>query len=80
MFAIDKNVPIPEGSTRGGDKGKLRLTMEHMEVGDSIVITGKHRQQYHIIAKKIGIGYKSKTIIKSKDGKEYDQVRLWRVS
>ena len=80
MYKIEKNIPIPEGSTRGGDKGKLRLTMERMEVGDSIVITGKHRQQYHIIAKKIGIGYKSKTIMKSKDGREHDQVRLWRVS
>ena len=80
MFTIEKNIPIPEGSTRGADKGKLRLTMEQMEIGDSIVVTGKHRQHYHAIAKKIGIGYKSKTIIKSQDNKERDQIRLWRVS
>lgn len=80
MYTIEKNIPIPEGSTRGGDKGKLRLTMERMEVGDSIVVRGLHRQHYHAIAKKIGIGYKSKTIMKSQHGKEQDQVRLWRVS
>jgi hypothetical protein len=80
MFEIEKGIPIPEGSTRGPDRGKLRLTMEHMEVGDSIVVTGKHRQHYHAIAKRIGIGYKSKTIMKSQNGREYDQIRLWRVS
>jgi len=80
MFAIEKNIPIPEGSTRGADKGKLRLTMEQMEIGDSIVVTGKHRQHYKKKKKKIGIGYKSKTIIKSQDNKERDQIRLWRVS
>jgi len=78
MFKIEKNIPIPEGSTRGPDKGKLLLTMEQMEIGDSFVVTGKHRQQLHAVARKVGILYKSKTIMRSEHGKKHDQIRFWR--
>ena len=72
MFEIEKIVPIPVGAA--GKKRKLRLTMEQMEVGDSFLIKEKrHRQQVHQIAKKIGIGYATRTICK-----DSGQVRVWR--
>jgi len=70
---IEKGIPIPNKSGRGRFKGELRLTMEQMEVGDSIVIDDKHRQQIHQCAKAIGIGYTSRTI-----SKEEKRVRVWR--
>jgi len=78
MYTIEKNVPIPEGSTRGPGKGKLLLTIEQMEVGDSIVITGTHREQLHAVAKRVGILYKSKTIMKSNTSRKEDKIRVWR--
>ena len=49
MFEIEKNVPIPK---RGSDKkGELRLTIEKMEVGDSIVVPDFLRQVTYAAAK-----------------------------
>jgi len=70
---IEKGIPIPAKEGRGRYKGELRLTMEKMEVGDSIVIDDKHRQQIHQIANTIGIGYTSRTISKTPK-----RVRVWR--
>jgi len=70
---IEKGIPIPAKEGRGRYKGELRLTMEQMEVGDSIVIEDKHRQQVHQIANTIGIGYTSRTISKTPK-----RVRVWR--
>ena len=70
---IEKGIPIPAKEGRGRHKGELRLTMEQMEVGDSIVIEDKHRQQVHQVANAIGIGYTSRTI-----SKEPKRVRVWR--
>lgn len=70
---IEKGIPIPAKEGRGRFKGELRLTMEQMEVGDSIVIDDKHRQQIHQIANTIGIGYTSRTISKTPK-----RVRVWR--
>ena len=70
---IEKGIPIPAKEGRGRYKGELRLTMEQMEVGDSIVIEDKHRQQIHQIANTIGIGYTSRTISKTPK-----RVRVWR--
>ena len=70
---IEKGIPIPAKEGRGRYKGELRLTMEKMEVGDSIVIEDKHRQQVHQIANTIGIGYTSRTISKTPK-----RVRVWR--
>ena len=70
---IEKGIPIPAKEGRGRFKGELRLTMEQMEVGDSIVIEDKHRQQIHQIANTIGIGYTSRTISKTPK-----RVRVWR--
>lgn len=73
MFTIEKNIPIPAGKGRGARKGELRLTMERLEVGDSIVVTNKHRQGIHQIAKAIGIDYVTRTICK-----DSGEVRVWR--
>jgi len=71
MFEIEKNIPIPTG--RGGRKKELRLTMEKMEVGDSILIGLKSRQQVHQIADAIGFKYATRTVCK-----ERGEVRVWR--
>lgn len=73
MFEIEKGIPIPQDSGRGRDKSLLRLTVEKMEVGDSIVVKDIHRQQLHAMSKTLGIGYKTRTICKG-SGK----VRFWR--
>ena len=72
MFTIEKNIPIPIGG-QGRAKGLLRLTVEKMEVGDSIVVNTKQRQQLNNMARAIGIGYKTKTICK-----ENHKIRFWR--
>jgi len=71
MFEIEKGIPIP--TTRGGKKKELRLVMEKMEVGDSVLVSNTHRQQVHQIAKAIGIKYASRTVCK-----ESGQIRVWR--
>jgi hypothetical protein len=73
MFTIEKNIPIPQDSGRGRDKSMLRLTVEKMEVGDSIVVKDVYRQQLHAMSKTLGIGYKTRTICKG-SGK----IRFWR--
>lgn len=71
MFEIEKGIPIP--TTSGGKKKGLRLVMEKMEVGDSVLVSNAHRQQVHQIAKAIGIKYASRTVCK-----ESGKIRVWR--
>ena len=73
MFEIEKISPIPQDSGRGRDKSMLRLTVEKMEVGDSIVVKDVYRQQLHTMSKSLGIGYTTRTICKG-SGK----IRFWR--
>jgi hypothetical protein len=73
MFEIEKNIPIPCGVGKGRAKGALRLSMEQMEVGDSIVVSEKTRQGIHQIATTIGIKYTTRTICKKEN-----KVRVWR--
>jgi|TARA_R110000803_G_scaffold172169_1_gene235085 hypothetical protein len=71
MFAIEKNIPIPE---RGADKkGELRLTLEKMEVGDSIVVPNFLRQVTYAAAKATKIKIAMKTI-----NSETRDTRVWR--
>ena len=71
MFAIEKNIPIPE---RGEDKkGELRLTLEKMEVGDSIVVPNFLRQVTYAAAKATKIKIAMKTI-----NSETRDTRVWR--
>ena len=73
MFEIEKNIPIPCGVGKGRAKGALRLSMEQMDVGDSIVVSAKTRQGIHQIANTIGIKYTTRTICKKEK-----TVRVWR--
>ena len=71
MFKIEKNVPIPE---RGADKkGELRLTLEKMEVGDSIVIPDSLRQVTYAAARATKIKISIKTI-----NPVTRETRVWR--
>ena len=71
MFAIEKNIPIPE---RGADKkGELRLTLEKMEVGDSIVVPNFLRNAAYSAAEKAKIKVAMQTInVETRDA------RVWR--
>lgn len=73
MFEIEKGIPIPDGEGRGREKSPLRLAVEKMEVGDSVVVSNTHRQQLHAMSNKLGIKYKTRTI-----SKESGTVRFWR--
>ncbi len=71
MFKIEKNVPIPK---RGADrKGELRLALEQMEIGDSMVVPNYMRQATHQAAKAAKIKIVTKTI-----NKETLEMRVWR--
>jgi len=71
MFEIEKGIPIPE---RGADKkGELRLIIEKMEIGDSIVVPNYMRQVAWHCAKAVGIKIVTKTT-----NKETLEMRLWR--
>lgn len=71
MFKIEKNVPIPK---RGADKkGELRLALEQMEIGDSMVVPNCMHQATHQAAKAAKIKIVTKTI-----NKETLEMRVWR--
>ena len=72
-YIIEKNIPIPNANGRGREKGKLRLTVEQMEIGDSIVINTRERKQIHNITRSVGIAYRCKAI-------GANQYRVWCTS
>ena len=71
---IEKGIPIPAKEGRGRYKGELRLTMEQMEVGDSVVINTEH----HAISLRAAIKriHKGKTAVRICDDK--NSWRVWR--
>ena len=70
MYYIEKNIPLPTVNKK--PKGPLRLTMEKMEIGDSILIGSNKRASSYMAAK--GAGIKIKTVFE-----EPDYHRVWRV-
>ena len=63
--------PIPYGNAR--PKGELRIAMETMEIGDSVVINKKQRQQVGSLATTMpNRKFVTRAI-------ELDQVRVWRI-
>jgi hypothetical protein len=71
MFEIEKNIPIPK---KGADKkGELRLTLEKMEVGDSIIVPNKYRQHTYAAARAANIKISIRTI-----NSETREMRVWR--
>lgn len=72
MYTIDKNIPIPNSSITK-PKGRLRLTMEQMEIGDSIQIESVNKRGTAYMAAR-AIGIKIKT-----SSSDDDYLRIWRV-
>ena len=72
-YTIEKNIPIPNANGRGREKSELRLTVEQMEIGDSIAISTKERKQIHNMTRSVGIAYRCKAI-------GANQYRVWRVA
>lgn len=70
MFVIEKNVPIPEKTTRVGKKGAFRSTIESMEIGDSFVVKDVPKNYYNI-QKLTGV-----KLIKNQNND--GTVRIWR--
>jgi hypothetical protein len=72
-YTIDKNIPMPNANGRGREKSELRLTVELMEIGDSIVINTRERKTIHNMTRSVGIAYRCKAI-------GSNQYRVWRTS
>jgi|TARA_R110001583_G_scaffold177559_1_gene333167 hypothetical protein len=73
-YTIEKNIPLPnDGNGRGRGKSELRLTLEKMEIGDSIVVPKKKRDQVATMTRALGTSYQSRRI-------GLDQYRVWRIA
>ena len=73
MFEIEKGIPLPtEG--RGRAKSELRLAIEKMEVGDSMIIPTDLRNRVPNIMHRLCFNYTARLV---KDDKT--KVRVWRV-
>ena len=71
MYEIEKNIPIPSNGPRR-PKQELRLALEQMEVGDSIVVPSHEvRRKAYGSAKGANIGIRSRV--------EGDHIRIWRI-
>lgn len=69
MFEIEKGVPIPKG--KGRAKGQLRLTVEQMVVGDSIIVPKKNIEHMRALQYRCGIKIKARKI-------DDETFRVWR--
>jgi hypothetical protein len=74
QIVIEKNVPMPKSEGgRGRDKSPLRLAMEVMEVGDSLISPKTYMQTQGIISgfrKRGERNFASRTV--------NGQLRVWR--
>ena len=71
VFEIEKGIPIPENGVER--KGEIRLTLEKMEVGDSIIVPNKYRQHAYAAAKASNMKISIRTI-----NSETREMRVWR--
>ena len=71
-YKIESNIPIPVSCGRGRGKSELRLTVEKMEIGNSIVIANEGRRGMYQIAQQVGIKIITRKI-------SPDEFRVWRV-
>jgi hypothetical protein len=71
MFEIEKGIPIPKA--KGRAKGQLRLAVEQMVVGDSIIVPKKNIEHMRALRYRCGIQIKSRRI----DDETY---RVWRTA
>lgn len=75
MYVIEKNIPLPQPAIK---HSPVRVTMESMQVGDSIFIPAS-QQDYNKVQSRISANYvllkpKIFTIRKIENG-----MRLWRI-
>ena len=78
MFKIEKGIPLPENGV--AKKGELRLTLEKMEVGDSIIVPNKYRQHAYAAARAANIKISiriTKSVGQVTNGETQD-MRIWR--
>ncbi len=73
QYQIEKGVPIPERRKLHAMKTPLRLALDQMEVGDSIVVSREHEPRTHPIARGAGIKIATR---RQPDG----TTRVWRVA
>jgi len=71
MYFIEKNIPISNFGTKK-PKGPLRLTIEKMEIGDSILVFSSKRGTAYATAQAVGVKIKTRI-------EDVDYVRIWRV-
>ena len=73
-YIIESNIPVPEGTGKGGGKGELRLTLEKMKTVQSIVEeTGIRRISAQSIAKQCNIKIKTRKV------EDTNTYRVWRI-
>ena len=73
QYQIEKRIVMPESGNLHRPKTELRLTLEQMEVGDSIAIEPDHGPRAYAGAQQIGIKV---SVRKFPDG----TARVWRVA
>ena len=73
QYKIEKGVPMPERRKLSNMKTPLRLALEQLEVGDSIVVDRDHEPRTHPIARGAGIKIATR---RQPDG----TTRVWRVA
>jgi hypothetical protein len=73
QYQIEKGIVIPERRPLQNGKTPLRIAMDQMDIGDSIVIEYKERTRPHPMAKQAGIRIAMR---KLNDG----NLRVWRVA
>lgn len=72
MFEIEKGIPLPENGV--DKKGKLRLTLEKMEVGDSIIVPNRYRQHAYAAARAANVKISVRIT-----NRETQDLRVWRI-
>jgi hypothetical protein len=73
MYQIEKGIPIPERKPLNEGRSPLRLALEQLEIGDSLVVDRKMEASPHPMAKQAGIKV---TMRRQSDG----TTRVWRVA
>ena len=73
-YIIESNIPVPEGTGKGGGKGELRLTLEKMKTGQSIVVESRLlRISAQSMAKQCNIKIKTRRV------EDTNTYRVWRI-
>ncbi len=72
QYQIEKGIVMPERANLRREKSPLRLALEQMEIGDSIVVDRDHESRVHPLARNAGINIAAR---RQPDG----TTRVWRV-